>query len=676
MKCTSMRIAILLAAAVFAFAVGAQHLTNERPNDLLAPHAAPLDASLLAANAKVNLVYLVPSDRTVRQEYLAGMEAAARSLRAWYAAQLATGRTFNVTWPVVRVVQLPHNADYYSSHINANGDLFSRFWNNVLDDAFPRTGGGFNDPQNVWAYYIDANPKCGQCGGCGTSGVLVVPANDLRGLAGLADQNVSPCPNEGVDRSPVNRWIGGLGHELGHAFGLPHPPGCDQGLPSCDGGALMWSGYGAYPNTYLRTDEKNTIRNSPYLSGSAGQILLGQRFAVDVHYRNQFANPPAQGVLQGRSLSSSSTSDTAIFTFDNPNVVELMVRLSDARPFENRIHTYYGGLSDIEFFISVADMKTGKIAEYRKAPNEITGAIDRASFTAVESGPVSLEDAIDALTAEHMTMVPNAASSTLNLLGGRYEVRMRYRNQFANPPTTGYLLGESIASSSSTETAVFFFQDRQSVEWMLRFSDARPYEDRIHLFHGGLSDIEFTIEVFDTVTGTRREYAKAPNTLRGGVDRTTWVVSGGGPPAPANMLTNPAFNNGMTGWNALRGAAMQDGRVMVSRLTGADKVWDTFLYQQFTVRGGDQLSFGGTAMTSAATEDAQGAAFLIDFNDGGGGYFSTQAPTRTYGSSQLTGTVTVPGPVGVPRTANFHAVMRDIAGLTVWVDDVYVRKTN
>ena len=65
---------------------------------------------------------------------------------------------------------------------------------------------------------------------------------------------------------PPNRYIGGLGHELGHAFGLPHPPGCDAGLPTCDYNALMWCGFwGGYPSTtYLRSDEKQFLLTSPF----------------------------------------------------------------------------------------------------------------------------------------------------------------------------------------------------------------------------------------------------------------------------------------------------------------------------------------------------------------------------------------------------------------------------
>ena len=42
--------------------------------------------------------------------------------------------------------------------------------------------------------------------------------------------------------------IGGLAHELGHALELPHPPGCDEGLASCDHYSLMHLGYTVLPH--------------------------------------------------------------------------------------------------------------------------------------------------------------------------------------------------------------------------------------------------------------------------------------------------------------------------------------------------------------------------------------------------------------------------------------------
>jgi hypothetical protein len=248
--------------------------------------------------------------------------------------------------------------------------------------------------------------------------------------------------------------------------------------------------------------------------------MLGGRFFVQVRYRNQFDNNK-QGKLLGRSLFSSTLSETAVFTFGDQNVIELLVRISDARPFDDNIHVFLGGLSDVEFFVVVTDSASGIVHEYGKPANQLVGVIDRTTFPAASS----LLTGVDALMAETAArnVTTNAETSTIRLLNNRFQVRMRYRNQFTNPAGTGYLNARSIAGTSTTETAVFFFGENVgSAEWMVRFSDARPFANRIDLFHGGLTDVELTIEVLDTKTGVRKEYRKGPFSLTGQVDRTSY----------------------------------------------------------------------------------------------------------------------------------------------------------
>jgi hypothetical protein len=250
---------ILLVLTTMAFP--ATLVSGQAQNDLLPPVPSTSGTVLpaISARPKVNVVYLVPSDRVVRQDYASALSNAIRSLRDWYGKQMPLQRTFDIADPAVHVVSLSNPAAWYAE--NPRAALFTQFWENVLSDAFALTGGDFNDPQNIWAYYIDADPACGQCGGCGTSGVLVIGANDLRGFTGQPWQPT--CPGD-FDTGGPARFIGGLGHELGHAFGLPHPPGCDQGSAECDHAALMWNGFRQYPDTYLRVDEIAVLNRSPF----------------------------------------------------------------------------------------------------------------------------------------------------------------------------------------------------------------------------------------------------------------------------------------------------------------------------------------------------------------------------------------------------------------------------
>jgi hypothetical protein len=228
-------------------------------NSVVRPNSSAAGAADSAKEVRV--VYLVPSDRTIRQDYVSAIQAAIVHLQAFYQGQLGSGFAFSLHSPIVEVFQTSHAASFYSTGGNATQ---AGFWTSVLSDGFALSGGGFNDPSNRWIYYIDADPTCGQVTG-GTSGVALLPANDLRGLTG--QPNVPPCVGQPPDLNGPCRWVGGLGHELGHAFGLPHPPGCDQGTCSQFAAqSLMYLGYINYPNTYFLDADKSALLATGFFS--------------------------------------------------------------------------------------------------------------------------------------------------------------------------------------------------------------------------------------------------------------------------------------------------------------------------------------------------------------------------------------------------------------------------
>ncbi len=217
-----------------------------------------------SAQPQVRIVYLVPTDRVANATYVSTLQNAAQHLQVWYRDQMGNGKTFRLHDPIVEVVNASHDAAWYSTNPVKGFDLW--FWNNVLSDAFALTGGMFDDPNNRWIYYIDADPDCGQLGGGGTSGVAVLPANDFRGLAGEA--NIPPCSGEAPDNAGVCRWVGGLGHELGHAFDLPHPPECEDADPNtvCPSDALMWLGFRSYPTAQLLPEDITFLNGLPFFA--------------------------------------------------------------------------------------------------------------------------------------------------------------------------------------------------------------------------------------------------------------------------------------------------------------------------------------------------------------------------------------------------------------------------
>ncbi len=164
-------------------------------------------------------------------------------------------KTFAVHDPVVEVVATSHRQRWYNIHV-AGPDRSQWFWSNVVDDAFALTSGSFDDPWNRWVLYIDAENEPGQAVG-GTSGVALLPRHDLLGLAG---RNVFPGEDD------VCRWVGGLGHELGHALGLPHPPGCEHIASAAACRSLMAHGFRQYPDTFLLPEDVARLDASPFFT--------------------------------------------------------------------------------------------------------------------------------------------------------------------------------------------------------------------------------------------------------------------------------------------------------------------------------------------------------------------------------------------------------------------------
>jgi len=96
-------------------------------------------------------------------------------------------------------------------------------FNNTLAEAGRLVGARYNDPHFIWVLYSDGPGNKGR----GGSGVTCLPEDDLLGLIGKHPTQKHPA-----------RWVYGLGHELGHAFGLPHPADIVR-----DKDALMWAGF-------------------------------------------------------------------------------------------------------------------------------------------------------------------------------------------------------------------------------------------------------------------------------------------------------------------------------------------------------------------------------------------------------------------------------------------------
>lgn len=258
----------ILSVVVFSAASGGSVVTaqtiSERPNTALLANRA----------TKVQPILFVPSSLSADPVYLASIDAALAAINAWYASQLE-GRTFNYI-PAVQVIG-QHELQYYCpkttvatqciqvpGQVGADpGDIF-----NVLADL---EGQGYPIRQITILLVL-------WVGGYGyAAGAQYSPSSGFAALGDWALDGIAGKYESGTATSRCSdsssAWLictknaqsGSVGHELGHAFGLPHPAndGTQSGDPNYWLSTIM-SVFWDFPNVVLidspTNAEKTTLR--------------------------------------------------------------------------------------------------------------------------------------------------------------------------------------------------------------------------------------------------------------------------------------------------------------------------------------------------------------------------------------------------------------------------------
>ena len=308
-------------------------------------------------------------------------------------------------------------------------------------------------------------------------------------------------------------------HELGHTLGIFHSSENPDEPNATLRNALMY-----YRNSnedtrpaQLNSDDINALRFLYKRSGStpppprptagcpAGTppntlCLLNGRFRVTGTWRNQFNS------TTGVAVPIRNTNLSGFFYFTDPNNVELIMKILD---FGTEIKVFYSQLTNLEFTLTVTDTSTGRSKNYSNTPGNC-GALDPnfAAASAATSGSLPGEAVLLPLAGSCV-----ASSSRLCLLDRRFAVTVDWRNQFNGAA------GFGAAKSLSPLTGAFAFDDPANLEILIKTLD---FGNRILVLYGSLSNFEYTIHVFDTVTGRSKDYRNAPGNYCGGLDENAF----------------------------------------------------------------------------------------------------------------------------------------------------------
>ena len=199
--------------------------------------------------ARVSVLYAVAQDGSERDS--AALTDALKTVQTWYKSELG-GPTFVANASVVSCT-LPNIADHYAI------DSYSK----VLEDVAACDGVNLDDADTRWLIYADVIHECATSGelGLAATGRSVFSRLELDGLTGRS--YADDCGNS-YERTPTY-YQGQMAHELGRTLGLSSPSGCLDDDPSCDDGALMFTGFAQFPDTFLTAEDKTELLKTRFI---------------------------------------------------------------------------------------------------------------------------------------------------------------------------------------------------------------------------------------------------------------------------------------------------------------------------------------------------------------------------------------------------------------------------
>ncbi|HEX3528386.1 MAG TPA: hypothetical protein VH988_15085 [Thermoanaerobaculia bacterium] len=229
--------------------------------------------------------------------------------------------------------------------------------------------------------------------------------------------------------------------------------------------------------------------------------LDGGAFGLDVAWRD----PRTGNTGSGHGILL--TEGTGAFWFFSQENVELFVKVLDGSAVNGYFWVFYGGLSDVEFTLTVTETLFGAAKSYHSAPYTMASNADTTAFLAfflsdASTAPASVSPA---KAAEPGACFPGSTALCLN--SDRFRVTVTWTD-----PRTG-TTGSGQAVALSGDSGYFWFFNADNVEMVVKVLDGRLVNGHFWVFDAALSDVETEIKVTDTVTGAFKIYRKPAYTF-------------------------------------------------------------------------------------------------------------------------------------------------------------------
>ena len=246
---------------------------------------------------------------------------------------------------------------------------------------------------------------------------------------------------------------------------------------------------------------RDQVASSPCSPTATRLCLVGNRYAIDL----VATHGARSGRGAARPLSDRAGSFGLPFATGDSELPEVVVKmLPDGAFGVGGAPVFYSSLTTLPFALTVTDTLSGKQEVYaRNSDAPFCGSAD-IPFGALE-GSISPRSASAA-----------AGETELRLLGGRFSVTLEARHPRSGRTASG------VAMSSADRFGFFSLPDLtgdpQFPEVVVKMVDARSFTGKFWFFHTGLTSLDYTLTVTDSVTGAVRIYESETSAFCGAAD--------------------------------------------------------------------------------------------------------------------------------------------------------------
>lgn len=261
------------------------------------------------------------------------------------------------------------------------------------------------------------------------------------------------------------------------------------------------------------------------LADDPDKLCLGEgRYVVEVDWENHHTGdgeevPHPTGFGQMRRLQGSES--TGFFWFFSPDSIDLIVKIIDGTVVNDHVWVFYGALTDVIYDLKVTDTLTNQTKTYHNLASSICGRGDTAAF------PMEgFQAPATAAVSDAAVVADGATSEELRLLGGRFKVTVDWANQHGVPEGQPRPRGVGTSVAGTDGSGYFYFFEPSSLDLVVKMIDATSFDGHYWVFFGGLSDVEYTLHIEDTVTGEMWERTNPAGSICGGSDTAAFSIFG------------------------------------------------------------------------------------------------------------------------------------------------------